>query len=218
MDLLNNFIKYLLHEDGISFDRTRKRTTSQDDNGIEEARTVPDIEALSERLKWCLEENTPLPQDVSTLYNRKMLSFDTSMIPAVLKMYDEVNVKHEPLTLIQPEFERPMPPLQPAVFQPKMMDMSPPSLEQFDLDEEFAEPSTRLAQLTNRCSDSDDGDLEFYVQEAGAIIGLGGQQDDIDAKVVLHELFQKIVGLQISGAASMSENENPMNNIEINRM
>ncbi len=30
-------------------------------------------------------------------------------------MYDKLGLKHEPLTLIQPTFETPLPPLQPAV-------------------------------------------------------------------------------------------------------
>ena len=188
--LMNIFTQFLLRENNVSFDRSKSTKEH-----VEEARPVPDIEALSERLKWCLQENTPLPQDLSSLYCRNMLSFNTSMIPKVMEIYDELNVKHEPLTLILPEFERPSPPLKPAVFQPKMMDLPPPSLDQFDLDEEFAEPSVRLAQLTNKCSSgsgSGDDDLEYYVQEAGSIVGLLGQDDDLDAKVVLHELFQKV--------------------------
>ena len=30
-------------------------------------------------------------------------------------LYDELDVKHEPLSLIPPQFEQPLPPLQPAV-------------------------------------------------------------------------------------------------------
>ena len=36
-------------------------------------------------------------------------------MPCIFSMYDTLNVKHEPLTLITPEFETPLPPLQPAV-------------------------------------------------------------------------------------------------------
>lgn len=31
------------------------------------------------------------------------------------RAYEQLNVKHEPLTLITPQFETPLPPLQPAV-------------------------------------------------------------------------------------------------------
>lgn len=48
------------------------------------------------------------------------------------------DIKHEPLTLIIPEFETPMLGLQPAVFPPIVKELPPPPLELFDLDEEFA--------------------------------------------------------------------------------
>ena len=62
-----------------------------------------------------------------------------------------MDVKHEPLALIQPQFETPLPPLTPAVFPPAMRDPPPPALDQFDLDEQFASERVRLAQLTNKC-------------------------------------------------------------------
>ena len=33
----------------------------------------------------------------------------------VSRSYEQLGVKHEPLSLIQPQFETPLPPLQPAV-------------------------------------------------------------------------------------------------------
>ena len=80
-----------------------------------------------------------------------------------------MNVKHEPLSLIAPQFECPLPPLDPAVFPPALREPAPPALDQFDLDEEFANEKIRLAQLTNKCSDED---IEFYVREAGDILGI----------------------------------------------
>jgi intraflagellar transport protein 52 len=62
-----------------------------------------------------------------------------------------MHVKHEPLTLIPPQFEVPLPPLQPAVFMPPMRDLPPPALDLFDLDAEFETEKSRLAQLTNKC-------------------------------------------------------------------
>jgi intraflagellar transport protein 52 len=49
-----------------------------------------------------------------------------------------LNVKHEPLTLIPPQFETQMLGLIPAVFPPILRELPPPNLELFDLDEEFA--------------------------------------------------------------------------------
>lgn len=37
-----------------------------------------------------------------------------------------------------PQFETPLPPLQPAVFPPAIREPPPPALELFDLDESFA--------------------------------------------------------------------------------
>ena len=49
-----------------------------------------------------------------------------------------------------------------------------------DLDEEFANEKIRLAQLTNKCSDED---IEFYVREAGDILGI----TDMAAKAAAKE-------------------------------
>lgn len=37
------------------------------------------------------------------------------LVPAAIEAYSKLNVKHEPLRLITPQFETPLPPLQPAV-------------------------------------------------------------------------------------------------------
>lgn len=37
------------------------------------------------------------------------------MIPACIKAYEALGVKHEPLTLISPHFEAPLPPTQASV-------------------------------------------------------------------------------------------------------
>lgn len=55
-----------------------------------------------------------------------------------------LDVKHEPLTLIVPEFETPMLGLQPAVFPPIVRELPPPPLELFDLDEEFASEKYKI--------------------------------------------------------------------------
>lgn len=53
-------------------------------------------------------------------------------------LYDKLGVKRHALTLIQPQFEAPLPPLQPAVFPPAIREPPAPALELFDLDEAFA--------------------------------------------------------------------------------
>ena len=55
-----------------------------------------------------------------------------------MALYDKLGVKKHALTLIHPQFEAPLPPLQPAVFPPAIKEPPPPALELFDLDECFA--------------------------------------------------------------------------------
>ncbi len=67
-----------------------------------------------------------------------LFKFDNDLVPEALELYERLNVKHDALTIIPPQFETPLPPLQLAVFDPLLKDFSPPSLELFDLDEQFA--------------------------------------------------------------------------------
>ncbi|KAL3115190.1 hypothetical protein niasHT_016646 [Heterodera trifolii] len=66
-------------------------------------------------------------------------------------LYDKIGLKHEPLTLVSPAFQVPMPPFAPAIFAPEFRELAPPQLELFDLDDAFATHEIQLAQLTNRC-------------------------------------------------------------------
>uniref|UniRef100_A0A667ZFM3 Intraflagellar transport 52 homolog (Chlamydomonas) n=1 Tax=Myripristis murdjan TaxID=586833 RepID=A0A667ZFM3_9TELE len=106
--------------------------------------------------------------------------------------YKQLHVKHEPLQLITPQFETPLPQLQPAVFPPAFRDLPPPMLELFDLDEAFSSEKVRLAQLTNKCTDDD---LEFYVRKCGEILGVTAKldKDQRDAKHILEHIFFQIV-------------------------
>lgn len=82
-----------------------------------------------------------------------------------------------------------------AVFPPLFRSISPPPLELYDLDAEFSSEKNRLAQLTNRCNDSD---LEYYVVEAGHILGivphsLGTKSSaETRAKRILHQVLERI--------------------------
>jgi len=145
--------------------------TSDDDNVDlnKHSHVVPDTASLAERLRGCLQESEPLPRDFTKLFDLKLFGFSPLMTPEAVAMFDKLGVKHEPLTLIPPQFECPLPPLRPAVFPPQMREPLPPALELFDLDEHFASEKARLAQLTNKCGDED---LEYYVRECGHILGV----------------------------------------------
>jgi intraflagellar transport protein 52 len=58
--------------------------------------------------------------------------------------------------------------LQPATFPPILREPPNPSLELFDLDDEFASEKVKLAYLTNKCNNED---LDYYLKEVGDILG-----------------------------------------------
>jgi intraflagellar transport protein 52 len=93
---------------------------------------------MSENLKCCLQQSEDIPINFRSMFDDKLFKFDTDLIPEAIKLFEELAVKHEALTLIPPTFETPLPSLLPAVFPPNLKDMPPPSLELFDLDEQFA--------------------------------------------------------------------------------
>ncbi|KAI8920091.1 hypothetical protein DFJ77DRAFT_427120 [Powellomyces hirtus] len=153
---------------------------------------LPSTAALSSTLRSCLQESEELPKDFTSMFDMNLFCFDTTLIPAAVKAYAELGVRKESLTLIQPQFETPLPPLSPATFPPTPIDLPPPSLELFDLDDSFASDRVRLAQLTNKCTDDD---LEYYVRESGRILGVVDRLDEgkRDAKHVLEFVFRSIV-------------------------
>lgn len=210
--IFNTLIHFLAQNDNVvTFDRSQ----SMKDTRVDEPKTVPDIEALSERLRSCLQRNEPLPQDLSSLLCSDMLAFDTNLIPDVMDLYNSLNIKKETLTLIPPEFELPVPPLKPAVFHPKMKELPPPALDKFDLDEEFAENSVRLAHLTNTCTDED---CDYYIQEAGNIVGLlDGTETEVDGKDILYTLFTTLLRYR-SNQEMAKDGRMPIKKIEIKQM
>jgi len=143
-------------------------------------------------LRSCLQESDPLPRDFTQLFDDSLFKFDTDLIPEGVKLYHHLGVKHEPLTLIPPQFETPMPALQPAVFMPCLREPPPPALDLFDLDEQFASERVRLAQLTNKCTDDD---LDFYIRQAGEVLGVTHKLGERKgAKNILEYIFKELVG------------------------
>ncbi|NWJ06052.1 IFT52 protein, partial [Crypturellus undulatus] len=170
----------------------RLNQVDMEDPGISDYTMIPDTAALSERLRVCLQEGEEIPRDFTKLFDTSLYQLDTTALPSVIKAYEQLNVKHEPLRLIQPQFETPLPPLQPAVFPPAFKELPPPPLELFDLDEIFSSEKARLAEITNKCTDDD---LEFYVRKCGEILGVTSKlpKDKQDAKHILEHIFFQVV-------------------------
>lgn len=202
-------LSWLLSE--CDFDMTSDR---QDSELVQDASAVvpiPNIEALGQSLKPCLQGLDELPRDFTKLFDHKMFSFDVDLIPEALRLYTNLGVAHEPLTLIPPQFECPLPKLQAAVFPPMIKELPPPALDLFDLDEHFAKPNIRLAQLTNKCNNGED-DLDYYIMEAGDILNVFPEMTtstDRGAKHVLFHIFKQIVDFKKSdggrAAASLEQ-------------
>jgi len=197
--------KYITKEDNMAlFEACIKMLTAtevkvgaveNDRPELKDAVQVPDMEALAERLRCCLQEPEELPSDFSKLFDLKLFSYHTDMVPEAIKLYERLNVKHEPLSLIPPQFEVPLPPLQPAVFLPSMRDLPPPALDLFDLDQQFSGDTVQLAQLTNKCSDKD---LDYYIVNAGRILDVTSKVEttegqDVSAKQILEHIFKELV-------------------------
>jgi intraflagellar transport protein 52 len=153
---------------------------------------IPHTQGLAMNLRSCLQEDVQLPKDFTLLFHDSLFKFDTDLIPEGVKLYQNLGVKHETLTLIPPQFETPMPALKPAVFPPCLREPPPPNLDLWDLDEQFASERVRLAQLTNKC---DDKDLDYYIRQAGDILGVTQKLGERrTSKHILEYIFKELVG------------------------
>ncbi|CAL8085539.1 unnamed protein product [Calicophoron daubneyi] len=163
-----------------------------EDPEIETYYQVPDITSLANSLKSCLQESDEIPQNIAQLFDQGLFTMDTKLVPRALDAYEKLRVKHEPLSLITPQFETPLPPVQPAVFPPNFREPGPPPLELFDLDEQFSTPKARLAQVTNKCTEED---LEYYIRECGDILGVTRKipNEKRSARVILELIFNELV-------------------------
>lgn len=89
-----------------------------DDPEVSDYNMVPETSLMAERLRVCLQESDEVPSDFTRLFKTRLYSISSGLVPAAIKSYTDLNVKHEPLKLITPQFETPLPPLQAAVFPP----------------------------------------------------------------------------------------------------
>lgn len=157
---------------------------------------LPNIAAIADTVQSCLEQPAEL-KDFDQLFNFDQFEFSNHLYKDVISdLYKKLNVEisandenQNHLTLIKPQFEVPLPPLQPAVFLPTFLEPMPPNLELFDIDDELQSTQTRLVTFYNKINkslnddeeyDSDDRekDLEIYVQGCGEILGIIDQVNE----------------------------------------
>lgn len=151
---------------------------------------TPNIVSIAENIKSCLEETKDPPKNIHDLFDTNMFSIDNNLVPEAINLYNELNVKHETLGIIPPQFETPLPPLQLAVFDPIIKDFENPNLELYDLDEQFASEKVKLAQITNKYVDTD---VDFYIKECSDILGITGKiENKGDPKAILSFVFNEL--------------------------
>jgi len=75
--------KWLLTDGDAEFERNVK-----DEPEISEYAHVPDITALADRLRSCLQESDEVPRNFITLINERLYKFDTDLIPESIKLFD----------------------------------------------------------------------------------------------------------------------------------
>lgn len=149
---------------------------------------LPDLEHLSDQPISCLEEGESVPE-FTKLFSREVFELTNVTVVQVHQAIEAMGMEREPLKLIKPAFETPLPPLEPAVFPPIFRAPEKPMLELFDLDEAFSSTSVKLAQVASKCGE---GDLNYYVRECGVILGVEGAVKK-SAKEILHTILSKVV-------------------------
>lgn len=67
--------------------------------------TTADVSRLIDTPISCLQESEPLPDDKSSLVDRKLFNLDNSMLPKITRAFHDLDVPHERLTLIKPKLD-----------------------------------------------------------------------------------------------------------------
>lgn len=150
---------------------------------------IPDTQVLSEKLRLFLHQGEEEEQsrDLPPLFDMSLFSVQSSpSLPRIAGAYKELNVKHEPLQLIQPHLETPLPRPQLAVFPPTLRDLPPPALEHFDLGEAFSSGRDDPAPLTSKYVDED---FEWDERRSGILGVTSKLRHQRDAQSILEQIF-----------------------------
>lgn len=169
---------------------------------IHDYTTIPNLIYLADQPKICLVESfdCDIPADFKKLFDMSLYSINNDRLHEVIGTYQKLNIDYEPLKIIKPQFELPLPPTQLAVFPPVFSDLPPPPVELFDLDEAFSSEKSQITQMTNKCfqhSESknfrsiDQKELEYFIRECGRILGIS-HDDQMLAKEILYSVSVKI--------------------------
>ncbi|XP_065091445.1 intraflagellar transport protein 52 homolog [Ochlerotatus camptorhynchus] len=189
----------MILEDAFKF-----KSSDFNDLEINDYAIIPDTIYLAEQPKICLMDSLDydIPADFKKLFDMALYSINNDLLRDVINTYEKLDVQYEPLKIIKPQFEIPLPPLQLAVFQPIFSDLSAPPLELFDLNEAFSSEKAQITQLTNKCLSPalennrrdglDEKELGYFIQECGRILKVCQDDQRMTAKEILNVISVKI--------------------------
>ncbi|XP_040167076.1 intraflagellar transport protein 52 homolog [Anopheles arabiensis] len=185
-------------------DEFKFKPSDFNDLEINDYAVIPDTIYLAEQPKICLMDSLDydIPADFKKLFDMSLYSINNDLLRDVIGTYEKLDVQYEPLKIIKPQFEIPLPPLQLAVFQPIFSDLAAPPLELFDLDEAFSSEKVQITQLTNKCLSPahegthqrtvDEKELGYFIQECGRILKVCQDDQKMSPKEILNAISVKI--------------------------
>ena len=153
---------------------------------------TPDVASMSERLRSCIQESERMKPDIRDNFDDGLFKMDLSFVTDTQELSKVLGLKNEPLETVAPQFDTALPPLTPAVFPPQMREPPGPVLELFDLDDAFASPKARLAQLAQRTTPKN---AEKFAVQAAKILGILPKlpADKQTGRNVLEYVFTQVV-------------------------
>ena len=153
---------------------------------------TPDVASMSERLRSCIQESERMKPDIRDNFDDGLFRMDLSFVTDTQELAQVLGLKNEPLETVAPQFDTALPPLTPAIFPPQMREPPGPVLELFDLDDAFASPKARLAQLAQRTTPKN---AEKFAVQAAKILGILPKlpADKQTGRNVLEYVFTQVV-------------------------
>ena len=84
---------------------------------LNDNKTFSDIGFIADLPKACLIDSigSEIPADFKQMFDMTLCGLSNRLLKDVITAYQQLHVKYEPLKIIKPQFEIPLPPLQLAV-------------------------------------------------------------------------------------------------------
>ncbi|KAI8038080.1 hypothetical protein M5D96_009121 [Drosophila gunungcola] len=200
-DAIFEYLLKLLGGDEISYSHLDFNDVELSDN-----KHFTDLAFLADMPRACLIDSigTEMPTDFKQMFDMKLCALSNHLLKEVIDAYEQLHVKYEPLRIIKPQFEIPLPSLQLATFPPIFSEPPAPPLELYDLDETFSGARSQLAHMTGQCLQAlqskepqrrslNPRELENYVKECARITAIVDERQDMAAREILNIVARQIV-------------------------